>query len=459
MKLNNIVGACDKVDEIFDQLEIQRDGRIDPDAEIVDEDKDSVILSIKVISAIDLQICDWNSSDPFVTVSYKGVEFERTSTKFKTLNPVWNEQLPEIVIKNSTDDQYAFLKFKVMDYDDIPPNDLCGEAEQIYVRNDRFKDFLKHDETLKLSPQGKLFLRITRLGHVNDPDFFVRKAAEAVNTAVEDMLHIYMDVMTSFVKKIIEGIIKKVASEENIIDKLISFGNNFGLNTKKTGKEPESLSDDQIETLLEPLFAYLNTNLGLFNETLDPRLGEFIERTPSLLGNTPGTKTRKNQKGMFFKKSNEEKKTDNAGANSSSETTDQSEDERPNPIIKLLWRRIVLLMYQELSTYGAGANSQVKADRKNNRIEAERTMRSGTGDLSTKWGPRMASLPSFSLTDSEKRAVVVYDIVLEYLKSFFHCEIDGVAHGFGVEELEGEEYEKLKNFIVVLQQKVPSLKT
>ncbi|KAJ3126146.1 hypothetical protein HK098_007857 [Nowakowskiella sp. JEL0407] len=450
MKMNNIIGACEKVEEIFDKLSIARNGKIDEELPTIDEIEGEINFDIKIINAIDLQICDWNSSDPYVQIIFKGRVIETTPTRYKTLNPVWNFATG-ITLSNKIPNNEAFIRFRIMDEDTIGSDDLCGESEMINLRDRSYRNCLKKDEKFELTPQGTLFVRMTRAGKIDDPDFYVQKAAESVETALEDMLHIYMEKMIDYLQKIIQTIVKKVTGSQNVFEEFFSFGKRLLLQSeKKKSEKPDHITDTHIEELLEPVLEYLDTNLGLFNETLDPRVGEFIDSHPSLLGRSPLVEQKRNKKELFLKKS--------SGAESSEKKDDETanyDEEKPNSIIKLLWRRIVIHMYQEVSSYGGGGDSNKKSrNEKRKKIERSgsavslKSADANTNLENVKIGARYASLPSNYLTEEEKNAIVVLDIILEYLKSFFYCEVDGVHHGFTIEELETEEYLKLRNLIL-----------
>jgi len=88
------------------------------------------LLMLTVRCGKALKIADKNSSDPFVKLKLievapsKPQKF-KTTTKFKTLEPSWDEEF-QFTIKNSETDK---IKMVVYDYDKLSTNDFLGECE------------------------------------------------------------------------------------------------------------------------------------------------------------------------------------------------------------------------------------------------------------------------------------------------------------------------------------------
>ena len=85
-------------------------------------------LIIRVLSCQDLLAADSNgTSDPFVDIFYsniqKGKQTRKTSVKYKTRNPVWEEEFP-FNVWNVKDK----IELKVFDNDDVGGNDFLGRT-------------------------------------------------------------------------------------------------------------------------------------------------------------------------------------------------------------------------------------------------------------------------------------------------------------------------------------------
>jgi hypothetical protein len=83
----------------------------------------------------------------------------------------------------------------IYDEDLFGVHDVCGRTvdQKLFLRESRFEDFLSHDVMLKLQPQGRLLIRVQRLGEIDDVDFWVKKAMETLNFGAEYMVRTYAD--------------------------------------------------------------------------------------------------------------------------------------------------------------------------------------------------------------------------------------------------------------------------
>ena len=90
-------------------------GDVDPDCSI----------SIKVIEARDLIAADaGGTSDPYVKIEFDGKVY-KTGTRFKTLDPVWNEKFEYVTLGTNTQ---GILRFEVFDYDLVGSDDALGHC-------------------------------------------------------------------------------------------------------------------------------------------------------------------------------------------------------------------------------------------------------------------------------------------------------------------------------------------
>ncbi len=105
-------------------------------------------LLVEILSAHDLQPCDFNGfSDPYC-VLISGNTKTKTQTIKKTLNPEWNETVV-LRVKKATE-----INVVVMDWDLIGANDVCGSAVLPLSR-----ELLRGERVpvdLPLFPQGRV---------------------------------------------------------------------------------------------------------------------------------------------------------------------------------------------------------------------------------------------------------------------------------------------------------------
>jgi hypothetical protein len=82
------------------------------------------VLQVQILSGTDLEIGDITTSDPFVEVRYAD-EIEKTAVYFKTLNPVWNNEVFEFLVFN---EDMREVELIVYDYDLASSPDFLGNA-------------------------------------------------------------------------------------------------------------------------------------------------------------------------------------------------------------------------------------------------------------------------------------------------------------------------------------------
>ncbi|KAI8916950.1 hypothetical protein DFJ77DRAFT_488843 [Powellomyces hirtus] len=270
IKLNNMIAAHSKLNDILSKLPTtsttSRSGplTIHPDAARNEPEKDKSTISITLLRATNLAICDWttSSSDPYIVLSHAGTELHRTRVVYKTLNPAYNQTF-QLHVPHSLHDTQSFLDLVVYDRDVIGKDDLCGSAS-VFLRDSKLEDFLAHDLTLALKPQGKIMVRITRAGEIDDPAFWTRKAQQCLVFAIEDMIRVYTDQATRVARAALAAILPATPTRRR--------SGVPSTSTTSTAVTTPPPNIESIQTKLEPLLCYLDTVLGLWNEALDRRL-------------------------------------------------------------------------------------------------------------------------------------------------------------------------------------------
>lgn len=108
-------------------------------------------LSIEVLHCENLASADrGGKSDPYVLFQDDGETLARTKTVKKTLNPQFNELLPEVLIKSRLTHQYCF---NVRDWDQVGASDPLGKA---YVNLAELEPFETHERTYPLTGEGAI---------------------------------------------------------------------------------------------------------------------------------------------------------------------------------------------------------------------------------------------------------------------------------------------------------------
>ncbi|KAJ3206010.1 hypothetical protein HDU67_008512 [Dinochytrium kinnereticum] len=405
MKLNNIIGAALQLKFIFHELGISdRAGKINPNAKRTENAAENFHrYQIRIVRAYDLKICDLTTSDPYVRIKIGDATLAETDPIYKNLNPVWNKSF-DVNLPVSVQDSESFFKFEVWDKDVGFSDDLCGVAtKQLYLRDSKYSNYLTHDEVFDLDPQGRLLIRVRRMGEIDDMDFWIIRSQEILSTAAEEMVSIFVDRIIRYTSAEWKKILDKYTPSSYII----SF---------QSAAVP---TEEKIEEAMKPIFMYLEKSLSLFNETLDrPRLNEFLRNTYPFLNE--GNRLQKFDAAASRLTSTAS--TPSADITSTPTLEKQREKEMGSPSLLCLvvWNGLVEKLFQQLSEFGS-ADKSVKKNR-------------------TVHGKAAGGAQKKPLADAQRKQVLVYELVLEYLKAFFYCEVDGNHYGFGLEKLENRAY-------------------
>jgi hypothetical protein len=146
-----------------------------------------------------------------------------------------------------------------------------------------------------------------------------------------------------------------------------------------------------------PMLMYLDETFGLFNQTLDPQLGDSIlELNPwlrSALGSEIGGKPKV------------EAKTDDFGTESA-----PPEFIEPNILMKLVWQSLL----KEVCVH-------------------------------------LLELVKSSESEEVRAQIESVGSIVEMLKALFYCEGGGVRAGFSVKELEGERYREFRETVRIVK--------
>ncbi|KAJ3028267.1 hypothetical protein HDV00_010538 [Rhizophlyctis rosea] len=408
IKLNNILTARQKLREILDKLIDSDDpssNKYDPTAPRTEPEVGRALLYVKIIRANNLQACDWTTSDPYVILSHEGNELYRTRVIDRTLDPVWNETF-EIGLPDSLPDNQSFLDLIVMDKDTIGSDDLCGRGN-IFLRDSLFEDFLSHDKEILLKPQGKVVVRVCRRGEIEDWWWWVRKAEEGLRFVGEDLGRVWSEQIcrtarTTFTQLTFPSKTTNLLSLSAISSSLTSL----------TTKPDAPVPPEEIEQSLLPFLMYLDRQFGLWNETLDRSFNEWVSESLP----TSGRRKRRKKQGSVSDSGSD-------GVSATAGAVVPSGDREPTFAVKKVYYDLLSVIYEILIGFG----SEAKGGK-----EAKKATGVHGSAVSSPLDREVV------LSGGEKRAVRVYDVLVEMVKGVVVCEEGG--GGFEVGECEGGKY-------------------
>ncbi len=197
IKLNNILVAQELMEKLLDQLESSERiaGLISPDAESIDSNPHSVTFKVKVSGARNLNLQNFKCPDAYCVMTLGGQVVGATHVVKSNRHPTWNwdfsVQLPEVLNTESK----AFLNLQVFHENSFGNEVVCGRCA-IFLRDTGIQNFLTHNATLTLRPQGHLSVRIRREGEVKDTEWYIQRTQEILRFTLEDMVE-------KFTKKVI----------------------------------------------------------------------------------------------------------------------------------------------------------------------------------------------------------------------------------------------------------------
>ncbi|CAL1698172.1 unnamed protein product [Somion occarium] len=298
VKLNNIQAARRLLDNMYAQVQADKKAEILAQAPPPPPDKDGkpavqrFLFTAKIALAEGLVPLDTSPStklDTFVTLSdEQGNRLAKTRTIYETLSPRWDETFDLTVEKP------LWLMVSVRDRALVGKHDTVGRA-YICLDPRRYGDFLTHDQWMDLDTQGRILLRISMEGEKDDPQFYFGRAFRSLKRAEADMVRVFIDKISPFVRQSISRPILKslVRSGSVSIDYNKALGNVTALyrsalgsnssevqiplpSSEKPRIRPEDLTDVEIEQAITPLFDFFDANLPTLNTYLSDSAKDMV---------------------------------------------------------------------------------------------------------------------------------------------------------------------------------------
>ncbi|KAG6896520.1 hypothetical protein C0992_007709 [Termitomyces sp. T32_za158] len=295
VKLNNIEAARKLLDNMYTQMEADKMAEAvakhaPPLPEKVERDK--FLFTVKIVIAEGLVPLDSSPSaklDTFVTLSDPdGNRLAKTRTIYETLNPRWEESFDISVEKE------LWLMVSVRDRALVGKHDTVGRA-YLCLDTRRFGDFLAHELWMNLEPHGRVLIRVSMEGEKDDIRFFFGRAFRSLKRAEGDMLRIFIDKMSPFVRQCLSRtVVKSILKPGNLtldynkaLDNMTAlYRSTIGTanhevqiplpQNEKPRVRPEEMTDVEIEQAILPLFDYLEANLRTLNTYLSDSAKEMV---------------------------------------------------------------------------------------------------------------------------------------------------------------------------------------
>ncbi|KAI3608687.1 c2 domain protein [Moniliophthora roreri] len=295
VKLNNVEGARKLLDNMYNQIEADKIADVlsqhaPPVPEKVERER--FLFSVKVVRAEGLAAQDSSSSnklDTFITLSDEnGNRVAKTRTIYESSEPRWEETF-DISVEKA-----LWLMVSIRDRALVGKHDTVGRA-YLCLDPRRFGDLITHDLWMDLDTQGRVLVRVSMEGEKDDIQFYFGRAFRFLKRAEADMLRIFIDKMSPFIRQCLSRTVVKTLLKANSmgLDYNKAIGNVTALyrsaiggtsnevqiplpQSEKPRVRPEDLTDVEIEQAIVPLFDYFDANLQTLNTYLSDTAKEKV---------------------------------------------------------------------------------------------------------------------------------------------------------------------------------------
>ncbi|KAJ7250491.1 hypothetical protein B0H12DRAFT_1120580 [Mycena haematopus] len=289
VKLNNVEAARRLLDDMYTQIQADRIAEVGRRLNMAEPQR--FLFSVKVVRAEGLVPLDHSPSetklDSFVTLSDDSVGkvLAKTRTVYETLNPRWNETFDLSL------DKRLWLTVSVHDHALVGQYDTVG---QVHLALDprRFDDLIAHDLWMDLDSEGRVLVRVSMEAEKDDIQFYFGRAFRSLKKAESDMLRIFVDKMSPFIRQclsrnVLKTLLKGAGSgldyNKAISNVTALWSSAIGSSSSDvqiplpTAEKPRvELTDVEIEQAILPLFDYFDANLQTLNTYLSDNGKEMV---------------------------------------------------------------------------------------------------------------------------------------------------------------------------------------
>ncbi|KAF9021669.1 hypothetical protein BDZ89DRAFT_1071208 [Hymenopellis radicata] len=295
VKLNNVEAARKLLDNMYNQMEVDKLAEVVMSLAPPVPDKKEVerfLFAVKIVIAEGLVANDASPNsklDTFITLSDEaGNRLAKTRTIYETNNPRWDETFDISV------DKPLWLMVSIRDRALVGKHDTVGRA-YLCLDPRRFSDYLAHDLWMDLDSQGRVLVRVSMEGEKDDIQFYFGRAFRSLKRAEADMLRIFIDKMSPFIRQCLSRSVVKTLIKGGTqgLDYNKALGNvqafyrsAMGTSSsevqiplpqgEKPRLRPEDLTDVEIEAAILPLFDYFDANLQTLNMHLSETAKEKV---------------------------------------------------------------------------------------------------------------------------------------------------------------------------------------
>ncbi|EAQ93233.1 hypothetical protein CHGG_01468 [Chaetomium globosum CBS 148.51] len=260
VKFNNIEWAMQVLDKLGERMNVDACAeilnRVDAPKQSARRKTTKYVFTVKIVEGEDLKACDANGySDPYVVLCDEYQKrLHRTRVINRNLNPRWDEAF------DITVDGPLNLIATIWDYDMIGDHDFVGRTS-LKLDPVHFGDYLPREFWLDLDTQGRILIRASMEGERDDIQFHFAKAFRHLKRTERDMVRAVTSKLSMHINLLLSrdslrGLLSKgiTASMANL--------------WKKRQSQAPSITPQEVEEALRPLFTYFDENFAIMKQTL-----------------------------------------------------------------------------------------------------------------------------------------------------------------------------------------------
>ncbi|TXT13456.1 hypothetical protein VHUM_00823 [Vanrija humicola] len=302
VKLNNLDVARQEMDKLYQEMRVDEFASIDVNQPVIPSAEQASLFTIKIVHGEGLTLeGSSRAPDTFVVLSDEhGNRYAKTRTIYDDYDPRWDETF-DIATR-----QTAWFMVTVRHRTLTGKHELLGRA---YLRLDpsQYVDLISKDVLLPLNTKGHVLLRISMEGERDDIQFHFGRAFRWLKRTESDMVRMFVDKMTPVLRHTlsraaIRSVLKPGAPGIDYNDALRISNDALGriwaasrnavgssqadysiplpasevAQLKASPSQKRGPSDKEIETAIDPLLDYFETNNHTLASTLSPDAMQMV---------------------------------------------------------------------------------------------------------------------------------------------------------------------------------------
>jgi hypothetical protein len=103
-------------------------------------------------------------------------------------HPNWHCYYPIQLPKTLDTDSKAFIQVAVF-HDNALGDEVKVGGCAVFLRDVKVQNYLSHNMTVALRPQGSILIRVRKDGEIEDSNWYIKRSQEVVLFTIEDMIH------------------------------------------------------------------------------------------------------------------------------------------------------------------------------------------------------------------------------------------------------------------------------